>query len=258
MNVVSIPFIIQTQTIMPPLTAKHKQLIYNVLNAIIIILSAGLIIYLSVLGVKGIEFFSDRYYMTFQLWVCYIFIIDFFIELYLSDHKGRYFRRRFFFLLLSVPYLNIVAGLNIPLTYESLYFLRFIPLARGALAMSIVVGYISRNRLTNIFASYVVILLAFIYCGSLIFFELEHGRNPDVTTYWEALWWAFSVATTAGCSIFPVTGAGKIVCAVLPTMGTVMFPLFTVVVTNAVRNRLERMPAKGLKKVADTSRTGHQ
>lgn len=42
---------------MTPFITKHKQLIYNVLNAIIITLSAGLIIYLSVLGLKGIEFF---------------------------------------------------------------------------------------------------------------------------------------------------------------------------------------------------------
>ncbi len=229
---------------MSSFVTKHKQLIYNVLNAVIIVLSAGLILYLSILGLKGIEFFSDRGYMTFQLWVCYVFIADFFIQLYLSENKPRYFRRRALFLLLSIPWLNIVAGLDIPLTYESLYFLRFIPLARGALALSIVVGYLSRNRINNIFASYTVILLAFIYFGSLIFFELEHGRNPAVTTYWEALWWAFSVATTAGCDVYPVTWAGKIVNAVLPTMGTVMFPLFTVVVTSAVHNRLNRKTKK--------------
>ena len=246
-----------TSFIMTPFITKHKQLIYNVLNAIIITLSAGLIIYLSVLGLKGIEFFSDRHYMTFQLWVCYVFIADFFIELYMSRQKSRYCKRRFLFLILSIPYLNIVAGLNIPLTYESLYFLRFVPLARGALAMSIVVGYISRNRLTNIFASYSVILLAFIYCGSLLFYELEHGVNPGIQNYGDALWWAFSVATTAGCNVYPVTGTGKIVCAVLPSMGTVIFPLITVVVTNAVRERLNTLsPSKtsapSNKKPADT------
>lgn len=217
---------------------KDRALIYKALNALILILSAGLLVYLSVLGLRGVEFFSDRGYMTFQLWVCYAFIADFFIELYMSSHRMRYVRRRWLFLLLAIPYLNIVAALDVPLTYGALYFLRFIPLARGALAMAIVVGYVSRNRLTNIFASYTVILLAFVYMGSLIFYEVEHGHNAAVNDFWTALWWAFSVATTAGCDIYPVTGVGKIVCAVLPTMGTCMFPLFTVVVTNAVRNRL--------------------
>lgn len=225
----------------------HRRVVYKILNSLILVLSVGLLVYLSVLGLNGIEFFSDRRYMTFQLGVCIAFIADFFIELYMSGDRMAYVRRRWLFLLLSVPYLNIVAGMEIPLTYSALYFLRFIPLARGALAMSIVVGYVSRNRLTNIFASYTVILLAFIYMGSLIFFEVEHGHNPAVGSFWTALWWAFSVATTAGCDIYPVTWAGKIVCAVLPTMGTCMFPLFTVVVTTAVQNRLARLkaPARG-------------
>ncbi|MCM1348559.1 MAG: ion transporter [Firmicutes bacterium] len=228
---------------MKPFLKTHKKAVYNVLNALILSLSAALLIYLSILGLKGIEFFSNRGYMTFQLWVCYVFIADFFIELYMADNRSGYLKRRWLFLLLSVPYLNIVAAFHIPLTYGALYFLRFIPLARGALAMSIVVGYLSRNRLTNIFASYTVVLMAFIYMGSLIFYEVEHGHNPDVTSFWTALWWAFSVATTAGCDIYPVTAPGKIVCAVLPTMGTFMFPLFTVVVTNAVRARLTRETA---------------
>lgn len=222
---------------------KHKPTVYNILNAMILVLSVSLLAYLTVLGLHGREFFSDRGYMTFQLWVCYAFIADFFLEQYLATDKKHYVRRRLLFLILSIPYLNIVAALNIPLTYGTLYFLRFIPLARGALAMTIVVGYISRNRITNIFASYTVALLAFIYMGSLIFYEVEHGHNPDVNSFWTALWWAFAVATTAGCDIYPVTWAGKIVCAVLPTMGTMMFPLFTVVVTNAVRNRLDRAKA---------------
>lgn len=222
----------------------HKRGVYNTLNATMLVLSVGLLVYLTVLGLNGVEFFSDRGYMTYQLWVCYVFIADFFVEFWLAARKGRYLRRRIFFLLLSIPYLNIVAGLQIPLTYEVLYFLRFIPLARGALAMSIVVGYVSRNRLTNIFASYTVMLVAIVYMGSLIFYEVENGHNEAVHSFWTALWWAFSQATTVGCDVYPTTWAGKVVCAVLPTMGTVMFPLFTVVVTNAVRSRLQRESAK--------------
>lgn len=189
----------------------HRQAVYNTLNALILLLSTGLLVYLSVLGLKDIVFFSDRGYMTFQLWVCYAFIADFFIELYMSAHRWNYVKRRAFFLFLSIPYLNIVAALHIPLTYEALYFLRFIPLARGALAMSIVVGYVSRNRLTNIFASYTVILLAFVYMGSLIFYEVEHGHNPQVHSFWTALWWAFSVATTAGCAMsIPSLGPARL------------------------------------------------
>lgn len=226
---------------MLPFIARHQQRIYSILNWMVLALSLGLIIYLSVDALSGIDFLSDSGYMTFQLIVCLFFIADFFIELYMSARRWSYLRRRILFLLLSVPYLNIINHLQIMLSADMIYFARFIPLARGALAMAIVVGYVSRNRITNIFASYSVILIAIVYFGSLIFYEREVGVNPQVTSYVQALWWACSDATTTGCTIQPVTPAGKISGAVLAVMGMVMFPLFTVFLTSAIRERLDKM-----------------
>ncbi len=229
---------------MNPFIARHSQRIYSVLNWLMLLLSAGLITYLSVDALRGVEFLTDSGYMHFQLLVCMVFIADFFIELYMSHRRWHYVGRRIAFLLLSIPYLNILNYLGITLSPDALYFARFLPLGRGALAMAIVVGYISKNRLTNIFASYSVILIAIVYFGSLIFYEREMGVNPDLKNYMQALWWACSDATTTGCTIFPVTPAGKIVSAVLAVMGMVMFPLFTVVITSAVRQRISSTPSQ--------------
>lgn len=217
---------------------RHSRVIYRCLNIMILLLSVSLIAYLSVDALHGVIYIDDRGYMTFQLWVCMAFIADFFIELYMSHHRSRYFIRRLLFLLLSIPWLNIINHIGIRLSPDVVYFARFIPLGRGALAMSIVVGYVSSNRLTNIFASYTVVLIAIVYFGSLIFYEREMGVNPDLNNYIQAIWWACSDATTTGCSIYPVTPAGKITGAVLAIMGMVMFPLFTVVITSAVRRRI--------------------
>lgn len=224
---------------MAELDPRVKARIYSSLNWLILLLSVGLITYLSVDALRGVSFIDDSGYMTFQLWVCMAFIADFFIELYMSERKWNYVKRRILFLLLSVPYLNIISGMGLSLGPDAVYFARFVPLARGALAMSIVVGYVSSNRLTNIFASYTVILIAIVYFGSLIFFEREMGVNPSLENYMQALWWACSDTTTTGCTIYPVTPSGKIVSAVLAVMGMVMFPLFTVVITSAVRQRLD-------------------
>ena len=224
---------------MAELDPRVKARIYSSLNWLILLLSVGLITYLSVDALRGVSFIDDSGYMTFQLWVCMAFIADFFIELYMSERKWNYVKRRILFLLLSVPYLNIISGMGLSLGPDAVYFARFVPLARGALAMSIVVGYVSSNRLTNIFASYTVILIAIVYFGSLIFFEREMGVNPGLENYMQALWWACSDTTTTGCTIYPVTPSGKIVSAVLAVMGMVMFPLSTVVITSAVRQRLD-------------------
>ncbi len=78
------------------------------------------------------------------------------------------------------------------------------------------------------------------YFASLIFFEREHPVNSMVTNYWDAFWWGCMQVTTLGCSIYPLTVAGKILCVVLSLMGMIMFPLFTVYMTNLIMSRRQR------------------
>lgn len=217
------------------ISPRVRDVALSALHAVILILSVLLIVFISIDTFRHTPFLHNRAYMHFQFWVCIVFMADFFIEWPLAPDKRRYFRHRLLFLLLSIPWLNILNLLNLPLTETELYWVRFIPLARGVLAMSIVVGYISRNRITSVFASYTAVMLAFLYLGSLIFLYREHPVNPRVPDFGAALWWACMDATTTGCEIQPVTTAGKIVGMVLAGMGMVMFPLFTVYITNIAR-----------------------
>lgn len=210
------------------------------MNTIVLLLSGALIVWISIDTFKEVDFLQNRSYMTFQLWVCVFFIVDFFVELIVSADKWRFFRHRLVFLMLSIPYLNIVSLMDIHLTADALYFVRFIPLARGALAMSIVIGYLSSNAVTSLFMSYLSIMMLVTYFCSLIFFQREHGVNPEVDTYWTALWWSFMNMSTVGCDISPVTVSGKIVAVVLPCSGMVIFPLFTVYLTNYVTGAMNK------------------
>lgn len=212
-----------------------RKIIIDTLNTIILALSAMLIVLISIDTFRNIPFLDNHAYMTFQFWVCVVFLLDFFVELWLAPDKWSYCRRRFLFFLLSIPYLNIVNYYHIQLTADELYWVRFIPLARGTLAIAIVVGYLSTNKVSSLFGSYITILAAAIYFGSLIFFNQEHGVNPQITGYWPALWWACMDATTIGCDIQPVTVVGKIISAILSCMGVMIFPLFTVYITTLVQ-----------------------
>lgn len=210
--------------------------ILGFMNYTVLVLSLLLIVWISFDTFKKENFLENHQYMTFQFWVCVFFILDFFVELYYTDNKWRFFKRRIVFLLLSIPYLNLINELDIKMSADALYFVRFIPLARGALALSIVMGYVSTNAITSLFASYIVILMAVAYFCSLIFFQREFGINHDVKTYWTALWWTMMNLSTVGCYINPVTVAGKIIAVILPISGMIMFPLFTVYLTNYVTN----------------------
>lgn len=215
--------------------SRSAKYLLDALHWLIIILSVLLIVFISFETFTGKNFLNNSFYMTFQLWVCIIFMADYFIELPLAENRWHYLRSRFLFFFLSIPFLNLIDLFHISLTREQLFFVRFVPLARGVLAMSIVVGAFSRNRLTSFLSSYIVILAAFIYLGSLMFLYCEEGVNPDVTGYGNALWWACMNATTLGCYIYPVTIPGKILGCILSVGGIVMFPLFTVYITSLIR-----------------------
>lgn len=213
------------------------------MNIVVLILSAALISWISYDTFKRVNFLENHAYMTFQYWVCMVFILDFFIGLYYAESKWSYFKRRFWFLLLSIPVLNMVNYLNIHLSADALFFVRFIPLARGALALAIVVSYVSSNAVSSLFASYITIMLFIAYFCSLIFYQREAGVNPDVNSYWTALWWTMMNLSTVGCDISPVTVAGKIVAVILPISGMIIFPLFTVYLTDYVTRTFKKNEA---------------
>ncbi len=219
---------------------RHGNIVLDVMNFIVLILSVLLIVFISVDTFKKINFLENSVYMHFQFWVCIIFIIDFFVEMHYAGNKWRFFRHRIAFLLLSIPYLNLISLLDIELSADALYFVRFIPLARGALALSIVIGYVSSNAVTSLFMSYIAIMLLVTYFCSLIFFQKEQPVNPQVDTYWTALWWAAMNMSTVGCDVSPVTVSGKIVAVILPIAGMVIFPLFTVYLTDYVSRQSKK------------------
>ena len=116
------------------------------------------------------------------------------------------------------------------------YFLRFIPLVRSGWALAIVVGWLTSNRASGLFVSYLTMLLAMVYFSSLIFFVIEQKVNPEVKDYNDALWWAFMDVTTVGSNIIAITPTGRILSVLLAALGMMMFPIFTVYVTSLVQS----------------------
>ena len=208
--------------------------IVRALRLIIMLLSVMLIAYISYDTFRDEDFLENHSYMTFQFWVCIVFLFDFFVEMILAPKKWAYIRQHWFFLLLSIPYLNILNLTHLEVSHDALYVLRFVPLGRGVLALGIVLRYISNNKFIGVFVTYISVLLLVTYFASMIFFQLEHTINDTVDTYWDAFWWGCTQVTTLGCDIFPVTTIGKVLCCVLSGMGIIMFPLFTVYASNSI------------------------
>lgn len=214
--------------------ALRKKGIYGFLHVIILLLSLFLLISISVDTFKGIAFYTQSSYMKVQFWICLWFLFDFVLELFLAHRKWHYLRTHFLFFLIAIPYQNIIMHYGWTFSDELTYLIRFIPLLRGGYALAIVVGWLTYNRASSLFVSYLTMLLATVYFASLTFFVIEHKVNPLVTDYGDALWWAFMDVTTVGSNIVAMTTVGRILSVVLAALGMMMFPIFTVYVTSLV------------------------
>lgn len=209
----------------------HKfwmQTLPKLLNILVLILSLGLIFFISWSTYKGINYLENSLYMRYQLIVCIFFILEFFYRFFISPHKIRYFFLAMPFLLISIPYLNIIEYYHIGISHNLLIYLCFIPIVRGLVALVMVVAFIAKRMVTTVFVSYVLVVLPTVYMSALIFYVAEKDVNSGIVNFWYALWWAGMNITTIGCDINPVTAPGMIISFILSLLGIIMLPLFTV------------------------------
>lgn len=210
--------------------------IYFVLHMIILVLSVYLVYLISRDTFDNIPFYEYSKFQKTQTWICIVFMIDIVIEFFLSKKKWHFAYSHFLFFLICIPYTAIIYHYGWQLPQEVQYLLRYIPLIRSGYILAVVVGWFSYSRATGLFFSYLIILLSTVYFASMTFYLFEHGPNPLVKNFRDAIWWAAMDVTTVGSNIEAVTTVGRVLSVMLAALGMMMFPIFTVYITNIVTN----------------------
>lgn len=215
---------------------KHnpKKYISAILHIIVLALSVFLVVSISIDTFKNVSFWKQPEFMRVQFWICIVFLLDFFIEFFMADRKWHYIWTHLFFFIVSIPYLAIFRYFDWTFSPQVTYLIQYIPLVRGGYALAIVVGWFTYNRATGLFFTYLFTLLATVYFASLVFFLFEHNVNTLVVDYYSALWWASMDVTTVGSNIEAVTSVGRVLSVLLAASGMMMFPIFTVYITNII------------------------
>ena len=177
------------------------------------LLSVGLIVY-----EYSADLVADQVQMlhTVDFVIALVFLSDFLIGLAASPQKGAYFRRNWTDLLASIPITEAM--------FQSLRALRLLRLIRviRLLArlrrLSVTAESVAARSSRYVYAatiSTVVVLMA-----STSFFTAEVAHNPDVSNYFDAVWWTVVTATTVGYGdIYPVTVLGRIIAMILMMIG---------------------------------------
>ena len=210
------------------------------LHALVVVMSLLLIGYASYEILNGVMLESAHRYLQFQLVVCVVFLTSLAVDFYLSARKVRFLVRNMFFILVSIPYINIIYGMGLAVSETAYAYIRFVPLVRSAFALAVVVGYLSKNRITSLFVSYLTVLLASVYFASLIFYSVESPVNDAIEDFGFVIWCSCMNVITLGAPIEPVTVVGRWIYVFLGFLGITIMPLLTVYVGNVIKNLPKR------------------
>lgn len=203
------------------------QVLRRIFNVLSLVSGILLLVAMSWEILTGVSTHFSPTYLWIQLFVCLVFMADFFIRMAVDEHKGRFFLRNCWFLLVSIPYMNIIAWTGIDVSRQWSVLIIAVPLLRVVLALYIVIRWWLNKQIAQLLWAYIFAVLSFSYVSALIFFDFERHVNPGLHDFGDALFWVALNVTAIGADLVPVTLVGKILNVLLPVFGMLLFPIIT-------------------------------
>lgn len=130
---------------------QNDKPIVKFLNIMVLLSSILVLVIISIELLSATTILSERFILNTHLMVCTIFLADFFVRWYFSQEGWHFLGHHIFLLLISIPYLNIVYISSAHLSLATWVLLRLIPIARGIYGISIIVSWMTRSKVTNLF-----------------------------------------------------------------------------------------------------------
>ena len=203
------------------------QVLRRIFNVLSLVSGILLLVAMSWEILTGVSTHFSPTCLWIQLFVCLVFMADFFIRMAVDEHKGRFFLRNCWFLLISIPYMNIIAWTGIDVSRQWSVLIIAVPLLRVVLALYIVIRWWLNKQIAQLLWAYIFAVLSFSYVSALIFFDFERHVNPGLHDFGDALFWVALNVTAIGADLVPVTLVGKILNVLLPVFGMLLFPIIT-------------------------------
>lgn len=155
--------------------------------------------------------------------VCFVFLGDFFVHLYIAPSKLGYLKWGWIDLISSIPSVPVLRVGRVA------RIVRILRLLRGVRATKAIVQLVYENRARGVFTAAAIISFVLVVFSAIVALGSEsEAPNANIKTAGDALWWAFSTITSVGYGdVYPVTFAGRMAGVVLMTAGVGLFGIFT-------------------------------
>jgi len=208
-------------------TEEIKEEKLNFLNLLIIILS------FYVLGSLVVDtFFSlppeiSKVLCYVDNFICAIFLIDFSVRFKKAENKLQFMKWGWIDLIASVPTLDFMRAGRL------LRLIRLIRILRAFRSTRHIALHIFKNKVLGTLTTVSLIAVLVLLFSSIAILQFETDPNSNIKTAGDAVWWSYVTITTVGYGDkYPVTTEGRIIAAVLMTVGVGLFGTFTAFVSS--------------------------
>ncbi len=157
--------------------------------------------------------------------ICLIFLFDWIYFFFKSENKAQYTKLRFFDLISSIPFTQILRPFRI---LRLIRLVRTLRMIRGLKATFPLFRIILKNPARSALTIYMLLtFVIFTYCAVGLY-NFEYGVNENINNIEDVIWMAFTTLTTVGYGdLYPITTGGRIITAILVLNGLGLFGLLT-------------------------------
>jgi voltage-gated potassium channel len=154
--------------------------------------------------------------------ICGVFLYDFGNRFYKAKDKKQFMKWGWVDLISSIPTLDFMR------TGRTLRLIRLLRILRAFRSTMHLVQFVFKNRTKGALTAVSVIALLMIIFSSIAILQVEHDPHSNIKTAEDALWWSYVTITSVGYGdIYPVTTEGRVIAALLMTVGVGLFGTFT-------------------------------
>lgn len=192
------------------------------LNIIIVVLSVYVLIALMFETFIKLPVEVARVLVIIDDLICIVFLFDFAQRFYKAENKLEFMKWAWIDLISSIPTLVFLR------VGRTLRLIRLLRILRAFRSIKHLAHHVFKSKTQGTLTTAAVIAILMVIFSSIAILQVEHDPHSNIKTAEDAIWWAYVTITTVGYGDkFPVTGEGRIIAALLMTVGVGLFGTFT-------------------------------
>lgn len=203
-------------------TLKEEVEKFSFLNILIIFLSIYVLV--TLILEKFIIFPTEvsRMLSIIDNIICGVFLLDFIQRFYKAENKISFMKWGWIDLISSIPTFDVMrAG-------RAVRLIRLLRVLRAFRSIKHLIHHVFKRRTQGALTTAAVVAILMVIFSSIAILQVEDNPSSNIKTAEDALWWAYVTITTVGYGDkFPVTTEGRIIAALLMTVGVGLFGTFT-------------------------------